>query len=51
MHPILFSVFGKEIYSYGVMAALGFMAGLLTWAWLGRHENRPPGFAPISASG
>ena len=45
MHPILFSVFGKEIYSYGVMAALGFMAGLLTWAWLGRHENRPPGFA------
>ena len=45
MHPILFSVFGKEIYSYGVMAALGFAAGLLTWAWLGRHENRPPGFA------
>ena len=30
MHPILFSVFGKDIYSYGVMAALGFLAGLLT---------------------
>ena len=45
MHPILFSVFGKEIHSYGVMAALGFAAGLLTWAWLGRREARPPGFA------
>ncbi|MGD9612165.1 MAG: prolipoprotein diacylglyceryl transferase [Kiritimatiellia bacterium] len=45
MHPILFSVFGKEIYSYGVLAALGFLAGILTWLWLGRRENRPPGFA------
>ena len=45
MHPILFSVFGKEIYSYGVMAALGFLAGMLTWVWLARRETRPPGFA------
>ena len=45
MHPILFSVFGKEIYSYGIMAALGFLVGILTWLWLGRRESRPPGFA------
>ncbi len=46
MHPILFEVFGKEIYSYGVMAALGFLAAVLTWLWMGRNENRPEGFAP-----
>ena len=45
MHPILFSVFGKEIYSYGILAALGFLAGILTWLWLARRETRPPGFA------
>ena len=45
MHPILFSVFGKEIYSYGIMAALGFLAGILTWLWMARRETRPPGFA------
>ncbi len=45
MHPILFNLFGKEIYTYGVMAALGFLAAILTWTWLGRQENRPEGFA------
>ncbi len=45
MHPILFSVFGKAIYSYGIMAALGFLCSILTWLWLGRRETRPPGFA------
>ena len=45
MHPVLFQVFGKDIHTYGVMAALGFLAGLLTWLWLERHESRPPGFA------
>lgn len=45
MHPILFSVFGKEIYSYGILAALGFLSGMLTWVWLARRETRPPGFA------
>ncbi len=44
MHPVLFSVFGKEIYSYGVMAALGFLAAILTWNWMARREQRPPGF-------
>lgn len=45
MHPVLFSIFGKEIYSYGVMTALGFLCAILTWLWLGRRQNRPPGFA------
>lgn len=45
MHPILFSIFGKEIHSYGVMASLGFLCGILTWVWLARRETRPPGFA------
>ena len=45
MHPVLFHIFGKEIYSYGVMAALGFLAAILTWTWLGRREKRREGFA------
>jgi phosphatidylglycerol---prolipoprotein diacylglyceryl transferase len=46
MHPVLFQIFGKEIFSYGVMAALGFLAAVLTWLWLSRREQRPEGFAP-----
>lgn len=45
MHPVVFNLFGKDIYSYGILAAAGFMAALLTWLWMGRHETRPPGFA------
>lgn len=45
MHPVLFQIFGKEIYTYGILAASGFMAAILTWVWLGRRETRPPGFA------
>ena len=45
MHPVLFHIFGKEIFSYGVLAAAGFLSAILTWTWLGRRESRPPGFA------
>lgn len=45
MHPVLFHIFGKEIYSYGMMVAAGFLAAILTWQWMGRRETRPPGFA------
>jgi len=45
MHPILFNLFGKDIYTYGIMAALGFLSAILTWVWMGRHEQRAPGFA------
>ena len=27
MHPVLFHIFGKEIYSYGILAASGLVAG------------------------
>ncbi|MGD9781489.1 MAG: prolipoprotein diacylglyceryl transferase [Kiritimatiellia bacterium] len=45
MHPVLFHFFGKEIYTYGILAASGFLAAILTWVWLERRETRPPGFA------
>jgi phosphatidylglycerol---prolipoprotein diacylglyceryl transferase len=45
MHPVLFNLLGKDIHSYGVMAALGFLAGILTWLWMARREARPAGFA------
>lgn len=45
MHPVLFQIFGKDIYSYGVLAALGFLSAILTWLWMGRREQRPAGFA------
>ena len=32
---------------HGVMAALGFLAGILTWVWLSRREKRPPGFVSV----
>jgi len=45
MHPILFNLFGKDIYTYGIMAALGFLCSILTWVWMSRHEQHAPGFA------
>ena len=45
MHPVLFQLLGKDIYTYGILAASGFLAAILTWLWLGRREMRPPGFA------
>ena len=45
MHPVVFQIFGKDIYSYGVLTALGFLCAILTWLWLGRRESRPQGFA------
>jgi len=45
MHPILFNLFGKDIHTYGIMAALGFLCSILTWVWMGRNEEHAPGFA------
>lgn len=47
MHPILFTLFGFPVRAYGVMAALGFLAGVGTWLWLGR---RGKGFPPETAT-
>lgn len=42
MHPVLFMVFGFPVRAYGVMAALGFLAAVGTWMWLGRRDPRFP---------
>lgn len=41
MHPILFTVFHFPVRSYGVMAALGFLAAVATWTWLARTGREP----------
>lgn len=45
MHPILFTLFGFPVRSYGVMAALGFLAAVATWSWLAKR-GRDPVFTP-----
>lgn len=45
MHPICFRFDGLTIYWYGVAMAVGFMAGLANWVWLGKKENRSPAFS------
>ena len=39
MYPIVVRVFGYPIRFYGLMIALGLMAGLVSWWRLGRREN------------
>jgi phosphatidylglycerol---prolipoprotein diacylglyceryl transferase len=43
--PVCFHIAGWPIHWYGVMMALAFLAGIAHWSWLGRHEQRPPGYA------
>lgn len=43
MHPILFTLWGRPIHVYGLMAALGLIAAMIHWSWLGRRQNRPAG--------
>jgi len=40
VHPICFKVAGLTVHWYGVMMALGFLAGLLNWSRLGRRTGR-----------
>jgi len=40
MHPICFRIGDRPIYWFGVMLALGFLAALTSWAYLGRREGR-----------
>lgn len=44
MNPVLFTVLGRPIYWYGVMAALGFGVAAWIWSTQARREGRPPGF-------
>jgi phosphatidylglycerol:prolipoprotein diacylglycerol transferase len=41
MDPVFITVYGRPIYWYGVMTALGFLAAVAHWAWLGRRQGRP----------
>jgi phosphatidylglycerol:prolipoprotein diacylglycerol transferase len=43
MHPIFINLFGRPIYWYGVMTALGFLAAVFHWSWLARKTGRPAG--------
>lgn len=43
MHPELFTIFGKTITTYGLMAMLGLLSAIATWTYLLR---RHPGFSP-----
>lgn len=44
MHPDFISIGPLQIHSYGVMMALGFMAGLGNWILLGRREGHTAQF-------
>lgn len=44
MHPDFISIGPFSIHSYGVMMALGFLAGLGNWILLGRREGRSAQF-------
>ena len=44
MHPIAFELFGRPIYWFGVMMALGFLAAITVWNWLAPRTGRPHGY-------
>ena len=48
MHPILFTLFGLPIYTYGFMAMCGLLSAVATWGWLGRREPKFGGDLPTS---
>jgi len=43
--PVFIHIFGRPIYWYGVMTALGFLAAVLHWSWLGKRQGYPAGLA------
>jgi phosphatidylglycerol:prolipoprotein diacylglycerol transferase len=40
MNPIFCHIGAFPIHWFGVMMALGFLAGLFSWVWIGRREGR-----------
>jgi len=44
MHPIAFELFGRPIYWFGIMMALGFLAAISIWNWLASRTGRPRGY-------
>lgn len=45
MDPVFIHIFGRPIYWYGVLTALGFLAAVLHLSWLGKKEGYPAGHA------
>lgn len=45
MDEVCFSVGGITVHWYGVMMALGFLAGLANWTWLGRRRGKSFNYA------
>ena len=43
--PVAITILGREIRWYGVMFALGFLAAVMHWNWLGKGEKRKEGTA------
>lgn len=44
MNSVCFTILGHPVYWYGVLVALGFVAGVTHWIILGRREGRPSSF-------
>ncbi len=42
MDPVAFHLFGRPIYWYGIMVALGFLAGIVHWNRRAQREGWPP---------
>lgn len=45
MHPVCMTIGDRVIYWYGILMALAFLAGILTWWRLGRREGRDAAWA------
>lgn len=41
MTRVAFELFGFPVYWYGLMFALGFLAGTTHWSWLGKRTGKP----------
>jgi phosphatidylglycerol:prolipoprotein diacylglycerol transferase len=52
MHPVFFDlhIFGRPVYWYGVMVALGYLAVMFFWSWLARREKLAAGFSSSLAT-
>lgn len=46
MHPVLFTVFGFPIHSYGVMLALSFLFGIMLSGWRAKKQGLNPDIIP-----
>ncbi len=42
VNPVAFHLFGRPIFWYGILAASGFLAGLIHWSLLARRAGQPP---------